>query len=156
MDRLIFQKRFYKLIYLLMIAALMSSCALPSLPTQAPEPTPTVVQQQEPLPPVLAEVSPLDGSQLGFNEPITFYFSQPMNKASVEASLFGLPAGSRTWSDDSTLRFTPDSSYEVNAEITVAILSASHQLPARTGQFRYRPGSRRGCDVQPTGCPLRT
>lgn len=125
MDRLIFPKRFYTLIYLLMTTVLMFSCALPSLPTQQPEPTPTVVQQQEPLPPVLAEVAPLNGSQLGFNEPITFYFSQPMNKGSVEASLFGLPSGSRTWSDDSTLTFTPDSSYEANTEITVAILSAA-------------------------------
>ena len=48
-----------------------------------------------------------------------------MNRDSVEASLYGLPSGSQTWSDDSTLTFTPDSLYENDAEITVAILSSA-------------------------------
>jgi len=108
-----------------MLAVLLTfSCALPSLPTQQPEPTPTSVQQ-EPLPPILAEVLPSDGSQLGPDQPITFYFSQAMDHDSVEAALFGLPSGSRTWSDDSTLTFTPDSSYQADAEITVAILTSA-------------------------------
>lgn len=124
MDRHTSKKRYRTLACLILAAVLTFSCALPSLPTQAPEPTPTIFQQ-EPLPPVLAEVSPLDGSQLGLDEPITFYFSQPMNRDSVEASLFGLPSGSRTWSDDSTLAFTPDPSYAADAEITVAILSSA-------------------------------
>jgi hypothetical protein len=125
MDRLAIQKRFQILVYTCLISVLTVSCALPSLPTQQPEPTPTAVQQPEPLPPILAEVTPLDGSQLGFAEPITFYFSQAMDQNSVEASLFGLPNGSRTWNDDSTLTFTPDSSYGVNEEMTVAILSSA-------------------------------
>ena len=126
MHRITSSKRFHTLVYLVLAAMLTFSCALPSLPTQQPEPTPTTaVIQQEPLPPVLAEVSPLDGSQLGFDEPITFYFSQPMNHESVEASLFGLPPGSRTWNDDSTLTFTPNPSYDTKADITVAILSSA-------------------------------
>ncbi len=124
MNRLSPQKRLHPLAYLMLAVLLMFSCALPSLPTQQPEPTPTSVQQ-EPLPPVLAEVSPLDESQLGLDQPITFYFSQPMDSNSVEAALFGLPSGSRTWSDDSTLTFTPNSSYEADAEITVAILTSA-------------------------------
>ena len=94
-----------------------------SLATPQPEPTPTPFE--EPLPPVLAEVSPLDGSQLGADEPITFYFSQPMDRNSVEAALYGLPPGSLTWSDDSTLTFTPKQSFEADAETTVAILSSA-------------------------------
>jgi len=126
MDRSTTPKRFYTHLCIVLVAMLMFSCALPGLPTQQPEPTPTTaVIQQKPLPPVLAEVEPPDGSQLGLDQPITFYFSQPMNRDSVEASLFGLPSGSRTWSDDSTLTFTPNSSYENDAEITVAILSAA-------------------------------
>ncbi len=103
------------------------SCALPAgVPVLQPEPTPTAVQDfQEPLPPVLAEVSPLDGSQLGADEPITFYFSQPMDRNSVEAALYGLPPGSHTWSDNSTLTFTPKGSFEADTEITVAILSSA-------------------------------
>jgi hypothetical protein len=124
MDRHTFKKRYHTLAYLILATVLMFSCALPSLPTQQPAATPTTVQP-EPLPPVLAEVSPLDGGQLGLDEPITFYFSQPMNRDSVEASLFGLPSGSRTWSNDSTLTFTPNPSYKTNTEITVAILSSA-------------------------------
>jgi uncharacterized protein YfaS (alpha-2-macroglobulin family) len=124
MDRHTIKKRYHTLAYLILATVLMFSCALPSLQTQPPEATPTTVQPT-PLPPVLAEVSPLDGSQLGLDEPITFYFSQPMNRDSVEASLFGLPSGSRTWTDDSTLTFTPDPSYKTNTEITVAILSSA-------------------------------
>ncbi|MFL7868568.1 MAG: Ig-like domain-containing protein, partial [Anaerolineales bacterium] len=124
MKRLSFQMRFHLLVYLILAALLTFSCALPSLPTQQPQATPTV-PQQEPLPPVLAEVSPLGGSQLGPDQPITFYFSQSMDRASVEAALFGLPSGSRAWADDSTLTFTPDPSYETDAEITVAILTSA-------------------------------
>jgi uncharacterized protein YfaS (alpha-2-macroglobulin family) len=68
---------------------------------------------------------PLDGSLLGADEPITFYFSQPMDRASVEAALFGLPPGSLTWSDDSTLTFTPNPSLAAGAEITVAVLTSA-------------------------------
>ncbi len=126
MDRFTLPKRTYSLIYFILAAMLMFSCAFPSLPTQQPEPTPTTITvQQEPLPPILAEVSPLDGSQLGLDQPITFYFSQPMDRDSVEASLYGLPSGSRAWSDDSTLTFTPNSPYENEVEMTVAILSAA-------------------------------
>ena len=126
MDRHRFQKRFYTIIYLLLAVMLIISCALPSLPFKQPEPTPTVVQDfQEPLPPVLAEVSPLDGSQLGADEPITFYFSQPMDQNSVEAALYGLPPGSLTWDDDSTLAFTPKESFGADTDITVAILSSA-------------------------------
>ena len=125
MDRYTSKKRYHTLAYFILAAVLTFSCALPSLPTQQPEAaTPTTVQP-EPLPPVLAEVSPLDGSQLGLDEPMTFYFSQPMNRDSVEASLFGLPSGSHTWSDDSTLTFTPNPSYKTNVDITVAILSSA-------------------------------
>lgn len=124
MDRHPSPKRFQALVYLVLVGVLTFSCGLPSPPTQPPEPTPTIFQQ-EPLPPVLAEVSPLDGSLLGYNEPITFYFSQPMSRNSVEEVLFGLPDGSRTWSDDSTLTFTPDQPYEADTEITVAILTSA-------------------------------
>jgi uncharacterized protein YfaS (alpha-2-macroglobulin family) len=92
-------------------------------PSPVPEPTPTVYQ--EPLPPVLTEVLPVDGSQLTLDESIAFYFSQPMDRNSVETSLFGLPAGSYTWSDDSTLTFTPDSSFAAGADIAVAILKSA-------------------------------
>ena len=124
MNRYRFQERFHPILYFLLTVVFLFSCALPSLPTQQPEATPTH-SQQEPLPPVLAEVSPLDGSQLGLDEPITFYFSQPMNRNSVEAALYGLPPGSLNWGDDSALTFAPKEFYDANAEITIAILSSA-------------------------------
>ena len=117
------RKKSQTVVYLILASALIFSCALPGTPTQKPEPTPTTFE--EPLPPVLAEVSPLDGSRLGLDEAITFYFSQPMDRNSVEAALYGLPPGSHTWSDDSTLTFTPKQPFEADTEITVAILSSA-------------------------------
>lgn len=96
---------------------------MPALPT--PQATPIPTASPPTLPPALVEVAPLDGSLLGTDDPITFYFSQPMDRASVEAALFGLPPGSVTWSDDSTLTFTPNPSLPAGAEITVAILSSA-------------------------------
>ena len=124
MNRHTSPKRSRTVIYLILAGALVFSCTLPGTPTQTPAPTATTFQQ-EPLPPALAEVSPLDGSQLGLDQPITFYFSQPMDRNSVEAALYGLPAGSRAWNDDSTLTFTPKVPFEANTEITVAILSSA-------------------------------
>ncbi|GAB4505611.1 MAG: hypothetical protein Fur0043_26080 [Anaerolineales bacterium] len=96
---------------------------MPTLPTPQVTPVPTGVQPA--LPPMLVEVAPLDGSLLGPDDPITFYFSQPMDRASAEAALFGLPPGSLTWSDDATLTFTPNPSLPAGADITVAILSSA-------------------------------
>ena len=132
MDRQNFQKTTYKAIYLLLAAMLMTSCALPGLPKPVTESTVTPPPTPEPLPPVLVEVSPLDGSQLGPDEPITFYFSKPMDHNSVEAALYGLPPGSHSWSDDSTLTFTPKESYQIDAEITVAILSSAKDAQGLT------------------------
>jgi len=126
MDHQIFPKHVYKAIYLILIAMLLVSCALPGLPTPKAEPTTTPPPTPEPLPPALVEVSPLDGSQLGPDEPITFYFSKPMDHNAVEAALYGLPAGSFSWNNDSTtLTFTPKESYGTDAELTVAVLSSA-------------------------------
>ena len=124
MKRLMHKKNYQAVIFLTLAGLITFSCALPSVPTRQPAPTPPSAQK-EPLPPVLAEVSPLDGSQLGLDQPFTFYFSQPMDRNSVEAALYGLPAGSLSWSDDSTLTYTPKQPFETNSEITVAILSSA-------------------------------
>ena len=71
-------------------------------------------------------------AKLGLDQPMTFYFSQPMDRNSVEAALYGLPAGSLSWSDNSTLTFTPKGSFEANTEITVAILSSARAANGMT------------------------
>lgn len=131
MNSLLSRKRLLAVGGVFLAAIPLFSCALPALPTPQVSPTPTTVSQPA-LPPVLVEVSPLNGSLLGADDPITFYFSQPMDRASVEAALFGLPPGSLSWSDDSTLTFTPNPPLAAEAEITVAILTSAKDAQGMT------------------------
>jgi uncharacterized protein YfaS (alpha-2-macroglobulin family) len=71
------------------------------LPTSTPLPTPFPTPS-EPLPPALVEVDPAPGSQISLRPDFKFYFNQPMDRASVEASLSNLQ-GAFNWLDDSTL-----------------------------------------------------
>jgi hypothetical protein len=52
-------------------------------PTEPPPPTPTPV----PLPPALVESDPPQTVELPLDGPITLFFNQPMDRASVEAAL---------------------------------------------------------------------
>jgi len=109
----------------LLIASLLVSCLPGGMPTATQEVLSTPTAQGEPLPPVLAEVSPLDGSGLGLNDSITFYFSDTMDRASVEAALTGLPSGSLFWTDDATLTYTPEPALSVNTGITIGISTSA-------------------------------
>ena len=111
---------------LLLISLIITSCGgAPTLPSFiAPSPTetitaPTAVQQA--YPPALIETNPPAGTVIGHSSPITFYFNQGMNKPSVESSFSGLPAGTFTWTDDTTLVFTPTESYAPNSQLDVTI-----------------------------------
>ena len=95
--------------------------ATPTTETTLPTATPTPLPQT--LPPALVETDPLPGGQIALKNPITFYFNQPMQHASVEAAVTGEPAlsGSFTWHDDSTLTFTPDTSLLPDTSLTINI-----------------------------------
>jgi uncharacterized protein YfaS (alpha-2-macroglobulin family) len=71
-------------------------------------PAPTFTPQ--PLPPTIVETDPPQGSTIKVGGPITLYFNQNMDKASVEEALSGDPelAGSFSWSDLATMIYTPD------------------------------------------------
>ncbi len=131
MNRTSSRPPFLSIVYFFIVACLLFSCAMPALPTPQPTLVPTTTVAAA-LPPALVEVSPLDGSLLATDQPITFYFSQPMDRASVEAALFGLPPGSLTWSDDSTLTFTPDPPLTAGTEVTVAVLSSAKDAHGQT------------------------
>src|SRR6185369_8432970 len=60
-------------------------------------------------------------SAIGQLSPITFYFNQAMNKQSVESAFNGLPQGTFTWKDESTLVFTPTQPYSSNATLKFTI-----------------------------------
>lgn len=115
---------------LLLLSLLLTSCgggvpALPKLPELiSPAATPTAetsAAAQQTYPPALIETDPLTNTVIGHLSPIAFYFNQAMDKASVEAALSGLPAGSFTWTDDSTLVFTPSEPYAPNSKLDITL-----------------------------------
>jgi uncharacterized protein YfaS (alpha-2-macroglobulin family) len=71
------------------------------------------------------ENDPPLGSELPLSGPITLYFNQPMDRASVEASFRQQLAmsGTFTWIDDLTLVFYPDAPLEPAADFKVSLTS---------------------------------
>ena len=111
----------------LLLALLLTSCGgapvINVSSTSTPAiPTPTPFTQS--LPPALVETDPPLGSVIGLQSPITFYFNQPVNRASAEAALNGLPAGTFTWNDDATLVFNPAQPYPANTPLTFTITNS--------------------------------
>ena len=86
------------------------ACSLPSLtlPFGRSTPTPTPLP---PLPPTLAESDPVPGEELSPSGPLTLYFDQAMDRASVEAALSIEPSfeSNLNWIDDATLELRPAS-----------------------------------------------
>jgi len=77
-----------------------------------------------PLPPALVETAPMQGSELPLSGPLTLYFNQPMDTASVESALSAEPAlrGSYTWEgENATLVFTPAEPWEPATEVTIIL-----------------------------------
>ncbi|KAF0107556.1 MAG: hypothetical protein FD146_1590 [Anaerolineaceae bacterium] len=103
------------------VLLILSACNLPGgTPAGAPLPAP---ESLPPMPPAVIETIPPAGSQVPLNTSITFYFNQPMERASVEAALTVEPAlaGRLTWSDDSIIVFTPDSALPPASTLTFTL-----------------------------------
>ena len=86
--------------------------------------TPLIARgQDEPPAPRVVETSPLAGEELALDEPVTFFFDQPMDRASVEGAFSVSPAvdGALTWAGDSALTITPDAPYARATEYTFTI-----------------------------------
>ena len=118
------------LIAALLVLLLGLSCNLPfefadrlferePAPTSTALPTPT----PQPLPPTVVETEPNAGSTISLQQPITLYFNQEMDAASVEAALAGEPAlsGSLVWISPSALVYTPDQPLHPNTELTLQL-----------------------------------
>ena len=102
--------------------------AAPSAGTPAPEAAEAEpIGTAQTLPPALVETDPPVGAQLSLSSPITFYFNQPMQAASVEAAITGTPAlsGSFTWPDEATLVFTPDVPFTPETDLTLTIAASA-------------------------------
>ena len=117
------------LVSVIIISGLIAGCQFPRQPS--PDETEegekateeSQVNPRTDLPPTLVEVSPLEGTVIALQQPITLYFNQDMDTDSVEAALHFEPSldGSFTWEDDRTLIFTPDQSISPDIELTLTI-----------------------------------
>lgn len=114
----------------ILLIAISLACNLPaglqerffaSKSTATPTPSPTFTPQ--PLPPTILESEPPAGSSIPLQEPITIYFNQDMDQASVESAISGEPAlsGPITWKDSSTLVYSPDSPLEPNSSLAIKL-----------------------------------
>ncbi len=127
---------FFNLITLLILSSLVLSLAgcsqatptrLTETPTVTIPPTATPTPAPQTLPPALVETDPLPGAQIALQNPITFYFNQPMQRASVEAAVTGEPSlvGKFSWKDDSTVTFTPDKALEPGSSQVINIATTA-------------------------------
>ncbi|PKN94371.1 MAG: hypothetical protein CVU44_04615 [Chloroflexi bacterium HGW-Chloroflexi-6] len=92
-----------------------------------------------PLPPAIAETDPPAGSQVGVQQGIAFFFNQPMQRASVEATLkMDKGDGIYTWVDDSTLTFTPIQPLPADSAVTFSLAPGA---TAANGLARLEPWS---------------
>ncbi|MDH5506398.1 MAG: Ig-like domain-containing protein [Anaerolineae bacterium] len=106
------------------LIALALACGLPGSGGLTGTPAGgATTESLQPRPPALVESAPMAGSEIPLAGPLTFYFNQPMDKASVEAALDRQPGwlGNMDWLDDSTLVFTPQSPWEPESELAVLL-----------------------------------
>jgi uncharacterized protein YfaS (alpha-2-macroglobulin family) len=108
------------------VLLLSLACSLPglSLPFGRSTPTPT---RLPPLAPTLAESDPAPGEELDPSGPLTLYFDQPMDRASVDAALTFDPAVEAipTWVDDQTLELRPVSALPRDAAYRLTIAASA-------------------------------
>lgn len=125
---------FFSIISLLILVSLgltLVGCgkATPEKATPTPQSTPTSTPTRAPqtLPPALVETDPLPGAQIALQNPITLYFNQPMQRASVEAALTGEPSltGTFTWKNDTTVTFTPAQALKPGASQVIDIATSA-------------------------------
>jgi uncharacterized protein YfaS (alpha-2-macroglobulin family) len=94
--------------------------------------TPTA-ETETGLPPKIVETVPLNGSRIGLDEEIVFYFDQPMERASVESALSVDPvgAGDFVWVNDETIKFTPNEGLEAGASLNIAFETGAKSILGR-------------------------
>ncbi|MBG0784220.1 MAG: Ig-like domain-containing protein [Anaerolineaceae bacterium] len=141
------------LLSLIVISSLIGGCSFPWQPT--PDETDDAgkttgeppVNPRTDLPPALVEVSPLEGSIIALQQPITLYFNQAMDADSVEAALHFEPSldGSFQWEDDRTLIFTPDQPISPDTILTLTIdtdaQAANHQPLQEVVELQFTTAS---------------
>ena len=118
-------RRFWQLAILLLLLV-STACSLSDIPGMAPAAaTPTVTPL--PLPPTIAETVPQIGSELGPKATLLILFSEPMDRASVEAALTSDFADGHllSWVDDSTLAITPKTAYPADGKVNFTLAKSA-------------------------------
>lgn len=118
----------------ILLVLLSLACSLPlaktptptstqALPTAAPTEIPKPTATPQPLPPGLAEVDPATGGELPLEGPITLYFNQPMDRASVEKNLSSRPGvlTRLVWMDDATLQIQPEAPLQPESQVSLSL-----------------------------------
>jgi hypothetical protein len=86
-------------------------------------------QEQDAIPPKVAETLPFVGEELLLDGSVTIYFDQAMDRASVEAALSISPEagalGDIVWADDLTLTISPQDTWARDAALALRIDSAA-------------------------------
>jgi hypothetical protein len=123
-------QRFSRFLYCFSSVLILISmaCNVPSAPTAVP--TPTLQPTAKPivnLPPTLVEVTPLPSSDIAPNAPLTFTFSEPMDRPSVEAAIQGNPplAGRFEWLSDTTVRFVPSADLPLSTDLMISVSASA-------------------------------
>ena len=127
------RRKSHRLVYTLPLIFILVSlaCSLPTGGKTTPTPTqesPQAIPAQptatpNPMPAGLAESQPPAGGELPLNGPITLYFNQPMDRASVEAALQVEFQQSLnfSWPDDSTVVVYLSEPLEPETQVSVDI-----------------------------------
>jgi uncharacterized protein YfaS (alpha-2-macroglobulin family) len=149
-----YQQRFRAARMLPLILIVISlACSLPAIgrptptslppsqtPTTPPSPTPT----PQPLPAGLVESNPPQSAEMPLEGPITLYFNQPMDRASVEAALSSQLEQELTftWTDDSTVVIYLSQALQPDSALTLGldtgVRSAQGQAMLQPVSLRYQ------------------
>lgn len=112
---------------LFMLVSLACNLSLPAF-TGTPSPTPTATAL--PLPPAIVETVPPIGSEIPLQAPLTVYFSEAMERSSVEAA-FSSSSGAPllfTWLDDATLSILPAQALPPESPVSFTLGSGAKTL----------------------------
>lgn len=101
--------------------------------TEAPPPPPTPTPN--PLPPALVESDPNPNQEISLTTPITLYFNQAMDQASVENAFIG-PPGHINWIDEATLTYESESPLSPDSQLDI---SFNTQAKATNGLALVNP-----------------
>jgi len=122
-------KRRFALWQLILIIMIFVSMACNLGLAQTPAATPTVlpIATPLPLPPAIVETIPPVGSLVPPKSLFTIFFSEKMERASVEAALSGdFPGGFVfSWVDDATLTLAPKNALPDNSNVTFSLAASA-------------------------------